>query len=36
MMDSPDYNTIFAFKTKQLAITIIKNFQKSHIMKLFG
>ncbi|CAI8838602.1 Four helix bundle protein [Chryseobacterium sp. IT-36CA2] len=28
MMDSPDYNTIFAFKTKQLAIMIIKEFSK--------
>ncbi|MDR6526889.1 hypothetical protein J2787_002269 [Chryseobacterium rhizosphaerae] len=25
MMDSLDYNKIFAFKTKQLAITIIKE-----------
>ena len=28
MMDSPDYNTIFALKTKQLAIMIIKEFSK--------
>lgn len=35
MMDSSDYNTIFAFKTKQLAIMIIKEFSKLHIMKPF-
>ena len=28
MMDSTDYNTIFALKTKQLAIMIIKEFSK--------
>lgn len=28
MMDSPDYNTIFALRTKQLAIMIIKELSK--------
>lgn len=34
-MDSPDYNTIFASKTKQPAITIIKELSKLPSVKLF-
>ncbi|REC78415.1 four helix bundle protein [Chryseobacterium rhizosphaerae] len=35
-MDSLDYNKIFAFKTKQLAITIIKELSKHPYNEAFG
>jgi len=36
MMNSPDYNTIFASKTKQLAITIIKELSKLPYSEAFS
>ena len=36
MMDSPDYNTIFASKTKQLAVTIIKELSKQPYNEAFS
>ncbi|MBB6332342.1 four helix bundle protein [Chryseobacterium sediminis] len=36
MMDSPDYNTIFASKTKQLAIIIIKELSKQPYNEAFS